>query len=216
MSSLQAPEYSTFELMSITSRNKSSDLEAIEAYYLDDRGQVILTDHQERVRRRLLVAHSLLLEAASRKDIKSKLMKRYSISAEQAYRDIRHAIRLFGHVQKSEKEGLRHITLELAMETFRFARQEKDIKQMNAAIANIIKLGGLDREDPNAPDWEKLKAGLYPIVLDEPVRALFQQFIQQNGVLDLTKLMQNVADQSEDAVLEIPGRIDQGGDTESS
>lgn len=200
-------------MSNVITRNKPTDLEAIEAYYLDERGHIELTKHQDQVRRRLLVAHSLYLEAAPRKDIKSKLMKRYSISAEQAYRDIRHAIRLFGEVNKSEKEGERHMLKELALETFREARKQHDLKQMNAAISNLIKLGGHDREDPDAPDWEKLKAGLYPIILDDPIRELFTKLIEQNGSIDLTKFMQNVAATSEDTeYIDISEEADPEGD----
>jgi len=194
-------------------RNKPTNMDAIRRFYLDDRGRVELTEHQEHVRQRWLTAHAMLLEARAKKEITAILMARYEITDVQAYRDIRSATQLFGQVNRSEKEGLRHIAQEMAMETFRLARDEKDLAGMNKALANVIKLGGLDREDPDLPDFDKLKQGLYPIILDDPVREMLLQLINKEGSIDLTKFMQNAAEQAEPADYEdITDQSDQAGD----
>jgi hypothetical protein len=202
--------------MNVISRNKLTDIEALRQYYADKRGRIELTEHQEAVRQRVVTAHSLLLEARPKQEVCGTLMQRFDISDRQAYTDIKNAYKLFGEVNRSEKEGLRHIVQELALETFRKAKEMNDLTGMNKALSNIIKLGGLDREDPDLPDFEKLKQAIYPIILDDPVRDIFMKLIDQQGSIDLTKFMSHVAQQAEPAeYTDVSDQPDQAGDSET-
>ncbi|MCB0597756.1 MAG: hypothetical protein KDD28_27000 [Phaeodactylibacter sp.] len=142
-------------------------MDAIRDFYLDKRGRVRLTSKQEEIRQRLVAAHSLLCRFHSPTRAIKKHQKRWELSDVQAWRDIRHAITLFGDVQKAEKEGIRYIIYEFAVETFRMAKKEKDFNAMARAVDTMSKIMGLDKESPDLPDFEKLKPAMIVVGLPE-------------------------------------------------
>lgn len=151
--------------MEITTRNKKHHLGAIREYYLDKTGEVELTDKQEEIRKRLSAAYSLLCNYHSIQQAIPIHMKEHDVSDSTAYRDMRDAIRLFGHVMKADKEGQRYIVYEYAVKTYQLAAKNMDYKAMAMATSNMIKLLGLDKEDPEMPDFEKLQPSLNIVVM---------------------------------------------------
>lgn len=117
------------------------------------------------------------------------LISQFKISEAQAYRDIRNAIQLFGDVISSSKEGHRYVIYEYAVKTFQLAAKNGDHKAMSQAVSNMIKLLGLDRDDPDIPEFEKLKPNVYPIVLDQQLEDTLKQLLSNPGSVNLSKLM---------------------------
>jgi hypothetical protein len=69
------------------------------------------------------------------------------ISVRTAWDDYRKSTLLWGNLIDTPKKAKRIITEELAMKTFQMAASAKDVDGMNRAVANLIKLNGLDKED---------------------------------------------------------------------
>jgi hypothetical protein len=151
----------------VITRNKSAAMTAIRDHYLNG---TELTDKQEAIRARWSASFSLLCNYHSVQQAVPVLKKQFNISEGQAYRDINSAIRLFGNVLKSDKEGHRYIVYELAMKTYQVAAKNGDYKAMAASVQNMIKLLGLDREDPDLPDFGRMKPSINIITVSEELQ----------------------------------------------
>jgi hypothetical protein len=127
-----------------------------------------LTEKEDEIKKRWEAAHSLMLLYHSREQSVPILKARFEISNAQAYRDINSSLKLFGDINKSNKEGMRNIHYELAMQTYKMAKECKppDLAEMNRANALAMKILGLDREDPEMPDFENLQPHVYIIAND--------------------------------------------------
>jgi len=190
--------------MSGLTRQKQNDVAVLRAFYRNEVQE--LTPHQEVVRKRYLQVQSMLSKGSPTFEIVSVLEKDYKVSSAQAYRDIRNATNLYGDLRKAEKEGIRWILYDMVMEDYQDARGEGDRKAANAAMKNLITIAGVDREDPELPDFGKLQPP--PIVL------LFSEEMERQiaategkGVVDLTELFlqKNAVEDAEYEVLNPTG-----------
>ncbi|MDB5270862.1 MAG: hypothetical protein JWP58_3902 [Hymenobacter sp.] len=133
-------------------------LDRIKAAFLSEGAEEKLTAEERARKEQLEAAHSLLVNYHSLEQAVPLLQGRYSISKATAYRRCNEAIRLFGDVTRSYKDGIRHILYEFAMKVFQLAAGRKnefkqpdpDLKAMNTAIKNMAMLKGLDKEDSSA------------------------------------------------------------------
>ncbi|SHL26550.1 hypothetical protein SAMN02746009_02450 [Hymenobacter psychrotolerans DSM 18569] len=127
-------------------------LDRIRASYLNEGAEERLTDDDKKRKEQLEAAHGLLVNYHSMEQAVPLLTGRFDISRATAYRRCTEAIRLFGDVTRSYKDGIRHILYEFAMKVFQLAATAKppDLKAMNASIKNMAILKGLDKDDSNA------------------------------------------------------------------
>jgi hypothetical protein len=132
-----------------------SKLEKIQGYYDDEKIKLSPTEDELRVR--LEAAFTLLCKYHSNEQAKDRLMSQFGYSQAQAYRDLRAAVELFGDIIKTKKEASRYILYELAMKNYQLAASKSDIDQMNKAVANLIKITGVDRDDFDLPDPSKIQ-----------------------------------------------------------
>lgn len=109
----------------------------------------------------LVCAHANRTEGKSLEKTVKLLIGRYGIARATAYRRCRDASLLFADVTRTNKEGERQIVYEMAQRAYRDAAKLGDAKGMNGAIANMIKLKGLDKEDSSALTPEILGAKTY-------------------------------------------------------
>lgn len=147
---------------------RETTLDRLRAYYgAKEDEPVLLSEHQTAVLRRYEAAWGLLLEFKSNEQTLSKLMEVFDISRAQAYRDLAATKQLFGDVVKSNREAERHILKEMAMRTAReaMAAGPKFLKDVNKAIANLIKITGIDQMDPSIPDAEAFMPSNYMLEL---------------------------------------------------
>lgn len=98
----------------------------------------------------LVCAHANRTQGKSLEKTVKLLCARYGIGRTTAYRRCRDASVLFADVTRTHKEGERQIVYEMAQRAYRDAAKLGDAKGMNGAIANMIKLKGLDKEDSSA------------------------------------------------------------------
>jgi hypothetical protein len=132
----------------------------------DEKYDIRLTPHEEETKELWAEVWTMLTKFKSRKAIIKFLDEQKGRSRAQANRDITNAKNLFGDLLKVSKIGERQLLYELAMETLILAKKEKDIDGMNKAIANMIKIKGLDKEDFDIPDFSMLQQHIYNIVVD--------------------------------------------------
>jgi len=84
--------------------NKDTHFEKVLPSYLDD-SRIVLSPLEEGMKKRWEAAFSLLLNFKSREQAVKILQQQFGGSLATAYRDINHALALFGDITKSRKEG---------------------------------------------------------------------------------------------------------------
>jgi hypothetical protein len=142
-------------------------LDRIKASYVHEGAEERLTPDDKKRKEQLEAAHGLLVNYHSMEQAVPLLEGRFGISRATAYRRCTEAIRLFGDVTRSYKDGIRHILYEFAMKVFQLAASAKppDLKAMNAAIKNMAILKGLDKDDSNALTPEVLANRTYVLTM---------------------------------------------------
>ena len=181
--------------------NGLSNFNAIREYYVSDL-PIPLSDKQTEIKDRWEKTFSVLSKGLPTRQTVKKLTKVLKISEAQAHRDIKNVIALFGDIRKTSKDGMRVLVNDLALEAYQLAKKDKDAKGMNAAVANMIKLNGLDKETAEVFDQDKLQNAIYAVVLDPEMRDLFMQVLDSSGSVDLTGFLNNVKDKAEEISFE--------------
>lgn len=155
------------------SASTETALDRIKASYLNEGAEERLSADERLRKEQLEAAHGLLVNYHSLEQAVPLLMGRFGLSRATAYRRCQEAMRLFGDVTRSYKDGVRHILYEFAMKVFQLAAGRKnefkvpdpDLKAMNAAIKNMAMLKGLDKEDTSALTPEVLGSKSYFLTL---------------------------------------------------
>ncbi len=105
----------------------------------------------------ILITKSLLLEHRRNNKVVDILKTEYNVHFTTAYKYIRLTENIFGSPNRAAKEFKRLIAEEMLAETRAVCLKKKDAKGLNANDANYIKLHGLDKEDPEMPDFGALE-----------------------------------------------------------
>ena len=100
---------------------QDTTFDKILAWYIDETGKLKLTEKQEVLKNRWEAAYDLLCNYHSPQQATPLLMQKHGLSKAQAYRDVKNATNLFGDINETRKEGMRHILYEYAMKTFQMA-----------------------------------------------------------------------------------------------
>ena len=131
-------------------------LERIKVYYLS--GNVKLSEHDEKVRGRWFAAYSMLNnQRGVSREVVTMLMKTHDISEAQAYRDVYNCTRCFGPVRGMDRQAIRNMVTEWAIEDYRKASVMNDFRAKDKALDKIIKANNLDKEDTDQPDPSKIQ-----------------------------------------------------------
>jgi hypothetical protein len=131
-------------------------LERIRLYYLSDENK--LSEHDEQVRQRWESAYSMLINQNGIEcDVVKMLMKVHDISQMQAYRDVHNCTRCFGPVRGMDRQSLRNMVTQWAIEDYRKASVMNDFRAKDKALDKIIKANNLDKEDMELPDPSKIQ-----------------------------------------------------------
>lgn len=191
-------------------RKGKSTYQCLQIYFMKGARAIELTPNQEETKKRISTIHAMLLDAQGSLQIVQQIMITFNVSEATAWNDLRMARKLFGDVNKADKDGQRALLYEMTLETWRMAKQEGDIKGMNAAKSNLIKLGGHDRDDPDRPEFDKLVPNVYPIILPPGLEQLFIQILSKPSV-DISGFFNQIATDAElDTTADSP---DQSGDS---
>lgn len=140
-------------------------VDRIWAWYIFGESKIQLSETELNIKQRLSETFSLLCNYHSPEQAKPIIREKFNISESQFYRDIRDSKRLFGEVTEASKSADRYILSELAMKTFQLAAKDKDVKGMNMAIANLIKIKALDKEDNDELSEEDLQSHNYYMII---------------------------------------------------
>lgn len=172
---------------------KETTFDRIFRSYTEGEEYVTLTPVEVEQKKRWETCFTMLCNFRSPEQVIALMTEQFSISKATAYRDYRSAVKLFGDVGKSNKEGTRYVLFEYSMRCFQLAASAKppDIDQMNKSITNMIKLKGLDKEDPDAPDFSTLKPHIYNINLPENILKSLEMLVG-TGNLNLSDVRQKM------------------------
>ena len=122
------------------------------------RSNVELSEHDQQLRERWEAAHSMLINQNSVvREVVKMLMKVYKISDVQAYRDVYNCTRCFGPVGGMDRQALRNMVTQWAIEDYRKARVKNDFRAMDKFLERITKANNLDKEDMELPDPSKIQ-----------------------------------------------------------
>jgi len=167
-------------------RDKLSNDQVLEQLFNGEIEEADLTSAQGEHYERVKACYALLLKGRTHRDIHKKLGKMFNISYHTIYRLIKSTEMLFG-AQRINKEIKRHIAANMALQAFNLAVKQKDNAGMSRAVGAYIKATGLENEDPDLPDFEKLQPSLILTVLpDHAQKALLTML--KGGVVDLNTM----------------------------
>lgn len=144
--------------------NDATSVERIQAWYEQgDPNTIALTDWEIKKKDRLKAVFMLLVRDRSPRGIVKYLIKHFGITEPTAYQDIKDARLLYGNIEKTSKQADRVIVLEKIRKALRLAWKQLDLKAYQKFLDMEIKVLGLDRDEPEMPDFEALKANTYLI-----------------------------------------------------
>lgn len=180
---------------------KLTQLERLRECALSMDGDVsTLSEHDQLVYNRWNEAFTMLRNYKSVSDAVALLMKRYpGLSRPTAYRDCANALQLFGDIVGSSKEGLRHLAIEMVRDGAAIARATNDAKGLIRAGLAIERIGGINKNDPDLPDFSKLEPHQYVLGLPPTLVKMLEE-MGKTGRIDLTQVVDNMANFAEDAV----------------
>lgn len=153
-----------------------------------------LTPAEDFIRQRWDFAKAQFLARKNYQQTVEALMDEFSISVAQARNDIRHMRQTFGPIDDVPKIAKRQLAMQMALEAFDTARDAKDADGMAKATTAYIKAAGLDKEDTEPFDMDRLmKERNYVEIMDPQIRSLLLNLLEQSGgALDTTVLFQRV------------------------
>jgi len=151
--------------------------------------RVLLSAHQQEMWKRIDHAWALLIDT---KNVKTDVEKvdvlcyTHKVSTNMGYLYMAYAKELYGDIQEGNKSANRAIIYAYAVEAFKMAQQTRNAAAMAAAVGQMVKILGLDREEPDTPDFSNIQPP--KIVAELPPEAQKHILILvQAGVVDLNK-----------------------------
>lgn len=163
-----------------------------------------LQQYQKDVRMTL----GLLLNGYSQNTIIKIMEEEHGIKYSTAWRLIRETEELFGNQGEVDKRMKRLIASEMAQQAYEVARAKNNARAMTSATNSFIKAWGLDRDDPDMPDFSKLDTPANILVLDDEVKSKLDA-LPEGGAVDLNNILDEIA---EDVEYEEPEAGTEAGD----
>jgi len=169
---------------------KLQDLEMVRIYFNKKEGEVLkLTDHQNELINRIVTAEQFLSKHYMVSRTVNALNNYYKkqgrkISLRQIREDINDAKHIFGNIFNFNKEYERYSLIERQKSLLAYSegplylgdlpdnvkkKNEPDMKSANAAIANLIKLGGFDRAEQEKINPDDIKPPVIILTTDPAV-----------------------------------------------
>lgn len=123
----------------------------------------------------------------------------YDISEATFNRDHHGLIYIFGDLEAESREFDKQRIKEMLLRAYRMAEEKQDSKGMTAAAAQLLKLGGHDREERDAVPLELLNPGAYVLMVSEEDKQLIRNALMSGeGVIDVDSMNKSAAMQVED------------------
>lgn len=180
--------------MKIRERLKGmGEVEVLKVWY---RGEETfeLTPAEDAIRRRWDFAKAQFLALQSYGETVTALQEEFDISIAQARNDVRNMRHAFGNLDEVPKALHRERAIEMALRAYKQAEKDKDSDGMSKATKTYILAAGLDKDDSEKIDLEKLmKERIYVEALDVQVRSFLLNFLRKGGgTIDASKLFEDV------------------------
>jgi len=159
------------------------DRDIVTAWYrAKDADTWVLTDKQTEIRQRVDFAKAQFLARHNYADTIEALVTQFEISSATARRDIEQSMLVFGSLAEVPKQAHRARAVEMALATFRMAEVKEDATGMAKATVAYIQATGIDKDDPDGIDVEKImRERTYIEVLDPALRELLLNFLTHSG-----------------------------------
>lgn len=149
---------------------------------------------EDGIRQRWDFAKAQFLALNTYGDTVAALMKEFSISIAQARNDIRNMRHAFGNLDEVPKHVHRERAIQMALKAYKAAENDDSAYDMAQATKVYIIAAGLDKDEVDQINLEKLmKERIYVEALDPIVRNFMLNFLQQSGGnVDVSKLFEAV------------------------
>lgn len=153
-----------------------------------------LTPTEDFIRKRWDYAKAQFLDRKTYQQTVDALMAEFSISIAQARNDIKNMRLTFGPIDDVPKIAKRQLAMQMALEAFDTAKKNDDADGMAKATTAYIKAAGLDKDDTEPFDMDRLmKERNYVEIMDPQIRSLLLNLLEKSGgALDTTALFQQV------------------------
>lgn len=181
---------------------KETTMDRIYASYIESETFIVLTAEEEKVKQGWEKAWALLCNGYSTQNAVKYLMSDIGgkLKKSQAYNYVSSAIKLFGDVNKSSKEGYRSLLMEYAMHCYNIAKSGNppDVESMIKAVKEMKEILGVKNDDPDTPDFSKFKQHIYEFNIEENEKKIIMK-LAQRGVVNLSDMITETGD-----VIDVP------------
>lgn len=169
------------------------EVDIVKAWY-ESEEPFDLNDREDSIRRRWDYAKAQFLDRKTYTETMNALVEEFGVSIAQARVDIRHMRHTFGPLDEVPKIARRQLAMQMALKAFGIAEEEKDADGMAKATKAYISAAGLDKEDTEPFDIDKLmKIRTYVEVMDPSIRDMLLNLLAQSGgVMDTSILFERV------------------------
>ena len=151
---------------------KETAFDRIFAWYVDE-NSIQLTEAETERKDRWEKCWYILCNNRSLQQTVNIVQRLYrgKVSRATVYNDVKFATKLFGEIAKPSKDAQRFILTEYSQRIYQIAMKKDppDLDQANKAIANMVKLGALDKDDPDMPDFNKIQQHIFNFTLPEEI-----------------------------------------------
>jgi len=166
-------------------------MQVIREYYDGKRSFEELTYEQEEYEKAVRMAYGMHIEIKSQKYIVGSLMKTFGIAQSTAYNVLRDAKTIFADLVDVNKAIERNLAIEMSKEAYRRAKLRDNTRDMIDAVKALIKAAGLDKEDPDLPDFSKIQPSVIVPMLPEGMEDSILEMLQ-GGAVDLNKVPETI------------------------
>lgn len=134
-----------------------TDIDQLLAYYFDKSERSDLDDRLREKLVRLEFAQDLFREWGDKAKVVRLVMAKYQLQKSQAYQLVLEAQQLFAITNRNEKEFVRALLHDWSVRLLSKCYAQNKLKEAAAIIAQMVKIHGLDRDDPELPDFGNLQ-----------------------------------------------------------
>lgn len=195
-------------------RDKRRTIEVVREYLAGNRTDEELTAKQEKYITEVRFCLGLLLKGYPQTTAIQMIEEELAVSYAKAWRLIRETEEIFGPQGEVDKRFRRYTASEMAKEAYAMATKRNDPKSMIAATNAYIKAWGLDRDDPEMPDFTKLDTPANILVIPDEVAEKLNA-LPAGGAINLTNFLESIADDVEPEPAE-PARPAESGDRQAA
>jgi len=156
----------------------------IRAFYIDP-DNFPLSETQEEIRQRWIMARSMTLNAYNKFEIVQVMVRDCGISEAQAYNDIRNSENIFGSITDTEEKAFRSIWMEWAKDLLKRSKQKHDRKTEAKVLDLLAKYGVKEENAEFNPD--KLIDKKVEFTLPKDQLDMLKE-MNKKGVVDFNRL----------------------------